>query len=118
MIFNDKSVTNISDDEIDNLVNEHLTERQHLEFKVTNLVGLSLPKNTDIPQWQWKGIITGDNVLVDKFVFESEKGIEVPALLFSPKNPHSAGIVIVHASDKEKPTGLIHPSIPVMLVRE
>jgi hypothetical protein len=35
MIFDHKSITNITDDEIDVLVKENYSERQHLEFKVT-----------------------------------------------------------------------------------
>ena len=35
MIFDGKSVHHISDDEIENVVNQHISERQHLEFKIT-----------------------------------------------------------------------------------
>ncbi|MBN1514990.1 ATP-binding protein [Candidatus Sumerlaeota bacterium] len=35
MIFNGKPIDQISNDEIDVLVNEHIAERQHLEFKAT-----------------------------------------------------------------------------------
>ena len=35
MIFDGKPIDDISDDEIDQLVREHISERQHLEYKVT-----------------------------------------------------------------------------------
>jgi len=35
LIFDGKPIDDISDEEIDKLVNEHMSERQHLEFKVT-----------------------------------------------------------------------------------
>ena len=35
MIFHGKSVHEISDEEIENLVNHHISERQHLEFNIT-----------------------------------------------------------------------------------
>lgn len=35
MIFDHKLINDISDEEIDRLVNKHISERQHLEFKVT-----------------------------------------------------------------------------------
>ena len=35
MIFDGKLIDDISDEEIDKLVSEHMSERQHLEFKVT-----------------------------------------------------------------------------------
>lgn len=35
MIFDGKPIDDISDEEIDKLVNEHISERQHLEFKST-----------------------------------------------------------------------------------
>ena len=43
MIFEGKSLTNISDDEIEEIVRKHVSEHQHLEFKVT--VNLSDDKN-------------------------------------------------------------------------
>lgn len=35
MIFDNKPIDDISDEEIDELVREHMSERQHLEFKIT-----------------------------------------------------------------------------------
>jgi len=35
LIFDGKPIDDVSDEEIDRLVNEHISERQHLEFKVT-----------------------------------------------------------------------------------
>ena len=35
MIFDGKPIDEISDEEIDELVSKHMSERQHLEFKVT-----------------------------------------------------------------------------------
>ncbi|HDY89920.1 MAG TPA: alpha/beta fold hydrolase [bacterium] len=89
-----------------------------LKNSVAKRIHFEVPQNHNVDLWKWRGTLTSDNFTVEKYLYESEKGIEIPSLLMRPKYPGSNRLVIIHASDKGKPTKMDVSSIPVEMVRK
>ena len=89
-----------------------------LRQRVAKRVGFTMPRTHDAPSSRSVGRFASEGFTARKLAFESEEGIEVPALLLTPKDPKPGRPVIIHASDRGKPTKLGISSIPLAFVRE
>jgi len=89
-----------------------------LKERLAERIGLSLPKAGDAPKCRAAGTFTTDTFTVKKLAIESEKGIELPALLLKPKKADASKPVVIHASDKGKPTRCDPPSVPLLLAKD
>ncbi|MFC2087141.1 acetylxylan esterase [Bacteroidota bacterium] len=89
-----------------------------LKEKLTKRIGFNMPEKTPDIQWEWRGTISIDDYSVIKFIYKSEAGIIVPALLYRPKSPKQNVPVIIHVSDKGKPKNNDSSSIPVNMIRD
>ena len=83
-----------------------------LQQRVRRRLGLATPPPRTPPPSRTAGVVRFDNTSVEKVVYESEAGIEIPCLLFQPRNPKPRAPVIVHASGQGKPAGHEPSSLP------
>ena len=89
-----------------------------LRARVAKRIGLTMPEARDVPTCRAVGTFEADGFTAEKIAFVSEEGIEVPALLMKPKKPDAAKPLVIHASDKGKPTRPDAPCTALALVRE
>lgn len=89
-----------------------------LKQRVAQRIGFSPPKKCSAPVIKPVGVFESESYTAEKFLYKSEEGIEVPALLFRPNCSKANDCVIIHASDKGKPTKPGKCSIPVTLARK
>lgn len=80
-------------------------------------IGFSLPEDRKPPKVTDRGVFGAPEFAARKLLFESEPGIDLPALLLTPTEPKPDTPVVVHASESGKPTQASDPSIALDLVR-
>lgn len=88
-----------------------------LKEQVARRIGFTNPKCHSAPHAKSAGTFESESYNAEKFLYKTEEGIEVPSLLFRPKCSKANDCVIIHASDKGKPTKPDNCSIPTTLVR-
>ncbi|MFC1562614.1 alpha/beta hydrolase family protein [candidate division KSB1 bacterium] len=100
--------------------NIYKPERNIVKFKerVAKRIGFTMPQRREVPPLQPRGTFISEDFTADKLLYESEEAIEVPALLLKPKNPKLGMPIIIHASDKGKPTSMDISSLPMAMVRD
>jgi len=90
----------------------------NLKQKVANRIGLTVPKSCGAPLLQPAGTFESQGFSTEKFLYQSEEGIQVPALLLKPNCPKFDKCIIIHTPDKGKPTKPDNNFIPITLVRK
>jgi len=63
------------------------------------------------------GTFTAEDFKAEKLLFQSEPGIEIPALLLTPAKRRKGSPVLLHLSDFGKPDDPDRPSLAIALVR-
>ena len=99
-------------------------DRQQLQSQLAAIkeavkrrIGLDIPPERAAPHAVERGKFDGPSFVANKLVYESEPGLQLPALLLTPKQPKADAPVIVHASQWGKPTQPASPSVALSLVR-
>jgi hypothetical protein len=87
-----------------------------LKERISKKLHLDIPDDSEIPAVQRKESFRTGSISVEKFVFVSEPGIEVPALLIRPSKKEKKQMVI-HVSIEGKPQDPDRPSVPVNLAK-
>jgi cephalosporin-C deacetylase-like acetyl esterase len=97
------------------------TEAERLRQRKALLIALKkrlcFTRFTGPLQAKSRGVSRMGDLEVERFVFESEPGLPVPALLLTPKLLRHDAPVVVHASEEGKPRTLDADSLPVLLAR-
>jgi cephalosporin-C deacetylase-like acetyl esterase len=88
-----------------------------LKERIAARTGFALPCSTRAGKVNSAGSTVYDDITIEKFSFESEKGIIIPSLLIKPKNVKSGGNVYIYASDKGKPERYDGSVLPFMLAK-
>jgi len=89
-----------------------------LKQKMANRIGLTIPESCSTPLLQPAGTFESEGFSTEKFLYQSEEGIQVPVLLLKPNCPRFDECIIIHTSDKGKPTKPDDSLIPITLVRK
>jgi cephalosporin-C deacetylase-like acetyl esterase len=89
---------------------------EELKERISNRVKLNV-QDTKRPEVRFNESFMRDDISVEKFVYVSEKDIEIPALLLRPVNQGGKQQVILHVSENGKPESLDVSSLPATLVQ-
>ncbi len=88
-----------------------------LRQAVLRRLGLKIEADHQAPRVEERGDFTGEGFGAEKFAYESEPGLRVPALLLIPAKPKGDAPIVLHASDLGKPRRPDQASLPLALVR-
>jgi len=89
-----------------------------LRTRVAKRIGLTMPQARDATPCRAVGTFGADGFTAEKIALVSEEGIEVPSLLMKPQTAGATKPLIIHASDKGKPTRPDAPCAALALVRD
>jgi len=91
--------------------------RAEVKSAIARRLGLALGGERPAPPCAPAGEFEADAFVAHKLRIESEPGIELPALLFVPKQGPGRGPVVLHAAELGKPADLEQPSLALALAR-
>lgn len=91
--------------------------RSELKPALARRIGLALSGERPAPPCATAGEFETGDFVAHKLRIESEPGIELPALLFVPKQGPGRGPVVLHAAELGKPADIERPSLALELAR-
>ncbi len=89
-----------------------------LRERVAARLGFQLPSGHDAPPSRSVSDFTTNDFQVEKLAYQSEPGIELPALLLRPRTPRAGHPVVVHVSEKGKPSSAAPVSLAAALAAD
>ena len=93
-------------------------QRDEVKAAVAQRLGLNLPAERPAPESIVLGEHRGDGYSVKKLLVNSEEGIDLPSLLFTPDAEKPGPPVVLYVSEFGKPVDPERPSLALDLVRQ
>ncbi len=99
-------------------------QRAELRRAIARRIGLDVSPDRTTPHGKPRGRYDGEGFRAEKLLIAGEPGLELPALLLTPKSPNaeapdrSPKPVVLHVAETGKPTTDRAPSVALGLVRQ